>query len=87
MVNFHRGDRVRIHTVTHGCYDGLTGTVVNLMTSDEKAVKADESGFLDWHMCADGWYRVRFDKVVLVDRYAFGQDIFQPMELEKIEEA
>ena len=81
MYEFKRGDRVRIHTKTHGCYDDITGTVINKMTNDIKAVLYDKSGFLAYHMSAEGWFRVLFDNPVPVFEYMFDRDIFDPTEL------
>lgn len=79
-----KNSHVKIHTFTGGCYDNLTGKVINKFVSSTDKI-TDPS----WEISSDFypyWYRVKFDNPVHTGERIVLQDIFMPSELSIIKE-
>ena len=87
MMEFKKGDRVRIHTKFGGAYDGQIGTVRHKTTTIQPLVNKDNTGFLRYSAIFEGCYDVEFDhRVDIGDHTMVSWDMFYPNELEKMEE-
>lgn len=76
-----KGDRVRIHTNFGGCYDGKTGTIKYITTTD---VKKADGVIYRWAAYCDGMYDVYFDTPANNGGREMEHDVFFPNELELI---
>lgn len=87
MMEFKKGDRVRIRTKFGGAYDGQIGTVIHKTTTIPSAMYNIPTCFTRYSAIFEGCYDVEFDhRVDIGDHTMVSWDMFYPNELEKMEE-
>lgn len=76
---FKKDSHVKIHTLTGGCYNGITGKVTGKFVSSQNEIKDETFEYINnWYA---GQYRVKFDRPIHTGERFVIQDIFMPSEL------